>query len=163
MDGTKPSRIAAFLHAHPRECELVRYAIAGGLTTLLSLAVSSLFCIIVSADHTVDGATVAQLNIARGLSWVISVLFAFWINRRMVFQRRGGTAGHIIKELGQFALSRAVSGVVFEFGLLNLLAFLGVGNMMNMIIVLVFVAVFNYVVSKFWIFSKNEPEENERD
>ena len=163
MDGTKPSRIAAFLHAHPRECELVRYAIAGGLTTLLSLAVSSLFCIIVSADHTVDGATVAQLNIARGLSWVISVLFAFWINRRMVFQRRGGTAGHIIKELGQFVLSRAVSGVVFEFGLLNLLAFLGVGNMMNMIIILVFVAVFNYVVSKFWIFSKNEPEENERD
>ena len=153
MDETKPNKMIAFLRTHPKEYEVARYLVAGGLTTLLSLAVSSLFCIIVSEDHTVDGATVAQLNMARGLSWVIAVLFAFWINRRMVFQRRGGTAGLIMKELGQFALSRAVSGVVFEFGLLNLLAFLGVGNMMNMIIVLVFVTVFNYVVSKFWIFA----------
>ena len=147
----------AFLRAHPREYELVRYLIAGGLTTLLSLAVASLFCIIVSADHTVDGATVAQLNVGKGLSWVIAVLFAFWINRRMVFQRRGGAASLILKELAQFALSRALSGLVFEFGLLNLLVLLRVGNTMNMIIVLVFVTVFNYVVSKFWIFAKENP------
>jgi len=163
MDKAKSNRIIRFLRAHPRIYELVRYLIAGGLTTLLSLAVSALFCIIVSEDHTVDGATVAQLNVGKGLSWVIAVLFAFWINRRMVFRRRGGAASLIMRELAQFATSRAASGAVFEFGLLNLLAILGVGNMMNMIIVLIFVTVFNYLVSKFWIFSKKEPKEDERD
>ncbi|MCL1854185.1 MAG: GtrA family protein [Clostridia bacterium] len=153
----------AFLRAHPREYEMIRYIIAGGLTTLLSLAVSSLYCILVSADHTVDGATVAQLNVGKGLSWVIAVLFAFWVNRRMVFLRRGGTAGLIMKELAQFAFSRAVSGLAFEFGLLNLLALLGVGNLLNMLIVLVFVTVANYVVSKFWIFSRKEQKEDQRD
>jgi len=163
MAETKSNRIIAYLHAHPREYELFRYVIAGGLTTLLSMAVFALFCVAVSANHTVDGATKLQALLGNGLSWVIAVLFAFWINRRMVFRRRGGTASLIMKELAQFVLSRAVSGVVFEIGLFALLAYLHVDNMMNKVIVLVIVTVFNYMVSKFWIFSKKEQKEHERD
>ena len=37
-----------------------------------------------------------------------------------------------------------------------LLAKIGVSNIVNRIIVLVFVMVFNYVVSKFWVFKKKE-------
>lgn len=147
-------KLKDYLDKHPKEYELLRYLIAGGLTTLLSLAVFALFCIAASPDHTVEGATRLQANIGQVLSWIIAVLFAFWINRRMVFQVQGGSGLGIAKELAQFMLSRLVSGVVFEIGLFNLLLVAGLGNTASKVIVLVFVTVFNYVVSKFWIFAQ---------
>ncbi len=150
------AKIKEFLRSHPKESELIRYVIAGGLTTLLSLVVFSLFCIAVSVDHTVDSATQVQANIGQILSWIIAVLFSFWINRRMVFQVQGGQSASVVKELLQFVFSRLISGVVFELGLFNLLLTLGVGNTLSKLIVLVLVTVFNYVVSKFWIFAKGK-------
>ncbi|MEA5013014.1 MAG: GtrA family protein [Candidatus Limiplasma sp.] len=145
-------KIKGYLDSHPKEYELLRYLIAGGLTTLLSLAVYALFCIAVSADHTVEGATRLQANIGQVLSWIIAVLFAFWINRRMVFQVQGGSPAGILKELLQFMASRLVSLVLFEIALFNLLLSLGLSKMMSKVVGQVFVVVFNYVVSKFWIF-----------
>lgn len=147
-------KIKEYLHTHQKQAELIRYVIAGGLTTLLSMAVFALFCIAVSPLHTVDSATQLQANIGQALSWILAVLFAFWINRRMVFQVRGGASATILKELLQFMASRLVSGLVFEIGLFNLLLALGASNTLSKLIVLVFVTVFNYVVSKFWIFKK---------
>lgn len=88
------------------------------------------------------------------VSWVIAVLFAFWINRVMVFQVKGGTKASVLTELAQFAGGRIVSFLVFEQGLMLLLKLIGVSNIVNRIFVLVFVMVFNYVISKFWIFKE---------
>ena len=148
------AKIKAYLASHGKEAELLRYLVAGGLTTLLSFVVFSVVCIAVSGDHTVNGATQGQASAAQAVSWIIAVLFAFWINRRMVFQRQGGTTQAILKELGQFVLSRLVSGIVLEIVLFNLLAHFGVSNVANKLIILVLVTVFNYVVSKFWVFAK---------
>ncbi len=147
-------KIKQYLETHDKQYELIRYIIAGGLTTLLSFVIFSLFCILVSGNHTVDGATPDQATAGQVVAWIISVIFAFWINRRMVFQRSGGSLTILAKEFGQFVLSRLFSGVVFEIGLFRLLAHFGVGNVVNKLIVLVLVTVFNYVVSKFWIFAK---------
>lgn len=145
-------KLKDYLDQHPKEYELLRYLIAGGLTTLLSMAVWALFSIAVSADHTVEGATPLQTNIGQVLSWIIAVLFAFWINRRMVFQVRGGSLAGMIKELLQFMASRLVSLVLFEIGLFNLLMAMGFSKLVSKVIGQIFVIVFNYVVSKFWIF-----------
>jgi len=147
-------KVKSFLVAHEREYELLRYLIAGGLTTALSIAVFSAVCIALAPDHTINGATEAQATAANVVSWIIAVLFAFWINRRMVFLRKGGETQIIFKELGQFVLGRLASGAIFEIGLFYLLATLGVTNDINKLVVLVLVTVFNYVVSKFWIFAK---------
>ena len=88
--------------------------------------------------------------------WIIAVLFAFWINRVMVFQVEGGSAAKIGTELVQFAGGRLVSFFVFEQGLMLLLKTIGVSNFVNRIVVLVFVMVFNYVISKFWIFKEKK-------
>ena len=145
-------KIKDFMNSDKKEAELFRYLVAGGLTTLLSFVIFSVVCMALSSDGTVNGATQVQANIAQMASWVIAVLFAFWINRRMVFLRQGGSKADIAKELGQFALSRIVSFVLLEIGLFNLLSAWGVSNVADKLLVLVFVTVFNYVVSKFWIF-----------
>ena len=104
----------------------------------------------------INAATAQQVMIANAVSWVIAVLFAFWINRKMVFRVQGGTSGSVLKELAEFAFGRVLSFVLFEEGMALLLAKIGVSNIVNRIIVLVFVMVFNYVVSKFWVFKKKE-------
>lgn len=163
-------KIQDFLEKHPREYELIRYVIAGGLTTLLSMAISYGVEFMLAPKTPMEGsvlrwiaatinlATPAQVMIANAVSWVIAVLFAFWINRKMVFRVQGGSGASVARELGEFALGRVLSFFIFEEGMALLLAKMGVSNIVNRVIVLVFVMVFNYVVSKFWVFKKKEKE-----
>ncbi|MBE5800878.1 MAG: GtrA family protein [Clostridiales bacterium] len=168
-------KIKDYLKTHPKQWELLRYLFAGGLTTLLSMVIHYGVCFLLAEKDAFAGgnliawildginrATPVQMSIASGISWVISVLFAFWINRVMVFRVEKAGAGQIIKELVQFAGSRIVSFLVFEQGMMLLLKAIGVSNIVNRVIVLVFVMVFNYVASKFWIF-KQKPSDEVKD
>lgn len=164
-------KIKNYLETHQEQYELLRYLIAGGLTTVLSMVISYAGCIIMATKEPLTGnvfrwlldsinaATQAQMSIANTISWVIAVLFAFWINRKMVFQVKGGGAAQVWKELGQFALGRILSFLIFEQGLMLLLKAWGVSNVINRIVILVFVMVFNYVVSKLWIFRKPKSDD----
>ncbi len=161
-------KIKNWLESHPKEYELLRYLIAGGLTTLLSMLISYGLCFALADRAPLQGnallwvidsinrATKTQVSLANTVSWVVSVLFAFWINRAMVFQVQGGSNASIGTELAQFAGGRLLSFFLFEQGLMLLLKWLGVSNFINRIVVLVFVMVFNYVVSKFWIFKEKK-------
>ena len=159
-------KIKDYLNSHPKQAELLRYLIAGGLTTVLSMVISYGVCFLLADRPPMEGnlilwvidsinrATGVQVSIANAVSWVIAVLFAFWINRVMVFQVKGGGAKAVLTELAQFAGGRIVSFLVFEQGLMLLLKAIGVSNFVNRIVVMVFVMVFNYVISKFWIFKE---------
>ena len=161
-------KIKNYLETHEKQYELLRYLIAGGLTTALSMLISYGVCFLLADRAPLEGnvilwvidsinrATGVQVSIANTLSWVIAVLFAFWINRVMVFQVEGGTKAKILTELVQFAGGRIVSFLVFEQGLMLLLKLIGVSNFVNRIVVLIFVMFFNYVISKFWIFKETK-------
>ena len=156
-------KIKNWLESHQKEYELLRYLIAGGLTTVLSMLISYGVCFILADRAPMEGnlilwiidsinrATAGQVSFANTASWVVAVLFAFFINRGMVFRAQGGS---MLKELIQFAGGRLVSFFLFEQGLMLLLNLIGVSNVINRIAVLLFVVVFNYVISKFWIFKK---------
>ncbi|MDD3333920.1 MAG: GtrA family protein [Eubacteriales bacterium] len=157
-------KIKGYLNSHKEQYELLRYVVAGGLTTVLSMIISYGVCFALAPKepmtegliswvaHTINLATATHVMVANAISWVISVLFAFWINRRMVFMVKGGTASQIWVELAQFALGRVLSFLIFEEGMALLLKSIGVSNIVNRIVVLIFVMIFNYVVSKFWVF-----------
>ncbi|MBE5778835.1 MAG: GtrA family protein [Clostridiales bacterium] len=150
--------------------EVVRYLIAGVLTTIISTVISFGVQFALANKPPMDAfdgvarwiiacieaASPEQVVIANAVSWVFAVLFAFFINRGMVFRVRGGKG--FFRELGEFTLGRVLSFVLFEQGLAWLLAKIGVSNIVNRILIQVVVIVFNYVVSKFWVFrKKTEP------
>lgn len=157
-------KIRHYLNTHEKQYEMIRYLFAGGLTTLLSMVVHYGCCFLMADKAPYDGnlipwlvdsinrANNVQMSLSSAISWVIAVLFAYWINRGLVFRAQG--QGKVLTGLLQFAGSRLVSFLVFEQGLMLLLKLVGVSNIVNRVIVLVFVMVFNYVVSKFWIFKK---------
>ena len=64
-----------------KNSEIIRYVIVGGLTTLVSL-LSYYICIwlFLNPDNGV------QLQVANIISWILSVTFAYFANRRYVFK-----------------------------------------------------------------------------
>ena len=77
----------------------------------------------------------------------------------MVFRVAGGNSRSKLREFVEFAGARVASFLLFEQGLMLLMKSWGVSNLLNRLIVLVLVMVFNYVASKFWIFAKKQPIE----
>ncbi len=152
--------------------ELIRYVVAGGLTTVVSLIMSygCYFLMAVGAAGEAPAGGVGEtaawvigvinnaspLNVAIGnvISWVIAVVFAFWINRWMVFRVQYHHQKERFTAFFQFVSARVVSLLLFEVGLAALLSAMGLPNLYGRLIVLVIVMVFNYVASKFWIFKE---------
>ena len=139
--------------------ELIRYVVAGGLTTLLSLIVSYGCYILLSENHTINGANTLQLMVGNTVSWIVAVVFAFWINRRMVFRVQGGSAADKRREFLEFVAARAASWALLEEGVAALIKLTGLSNFWNRLVVLVLVTVFNYVASKFWVFKAKGAQE----
>lgn len=136
--------------------ELVRYVVAGALTTGVSLVVSYGFYMLLAEDHTINGATAAHVAIGNVVAWVVAVIFAFWINRWMVFRVKYHNQKDRFTAFLQFVSARVISLLVFEVGLAALLNVLGMPNLFGRIIVLILVMAFNYVASKFWVFKEKQ-------
>lgn len=155
---------------HDQLLELFRYIVAGVLTTGVSLAVSYslyfLFAVgsappmpgshqLTWVSDVINLATTAQVTVTNIVSWIVAVLFAFWINRKLVFRVSYNNPKARLKAFIQFTSARIVTLLLFELGLSALLSVLGMPNMLARILVLVLVIVFNYIASKFWVFRKD--------
>ena len=81
--------------------EMLKYIIAGVLTTAVNWVVFYLFKFI-NPSPTVR-------NI---IAWVISVVFAYIVNSRWVFVAKTESVGKELKLLGEFCAARLFSGIV---------------------------------------------------
>ncbi|MBE0601904.1 MAG: GtrA family protein [Firmicutes bacterium] len=151
--------------------ELVRYVVAGALTTAVSLFISYGLYFALAAGgapampegkafswvvDVINLATTAQVTVANVIAWIAAVLFAFWINRKMVFRVEYHDPKSRFKAFFQFVSARVLTLLLFGLGLAALLSVLGTPNIFSRVIVLVLVIVFNYIASKFWIFKRTD-------
>lgn len=126
--------------------EIINYLIVGVLTTLISLLVyySLVFTILNPQDAV-------QLQIANIVSWIVSVIFAYFTNRKYVFESKNPNK---IKEATKFLVSR-ISTLLLDM----LIMYIGVTiltfNDKHMkLISQVLVIIGNYVISKLFVFKK---------
>jgi putative flippase GtrA len=132
--------------------EIANYLIVGGLTTLVSLVVKyALLFTILDAKNGV------QLQIAVIISWIISVAFAYWANRKFVFESK---SREYLKEIGLFVSSRIMTLLLDMFIMWLFVTLLKLNTNVWVIIwtivsqILVIIA--NYVLSKFIVFKNNK-------
>lgn len=126
--------------------ELISYLIVGGLTTVVSLG-TYYGCTLT----VLDAAVPLQLQAANILSWIAAVTFAYFTNRKYVFESRNQ---HILKEAAAFYASR-LSTLLMDMGLMFLMVtILGWDDKIAKLIVQVVVTIANYVISKFFVFKK---------
>lgn len=130
----------------PKQRELILYVFFGGLTTLVSIAVFSLFSYVFLLS-------VVTANI---ISWIVSVTFAYLTNRKWVFDSKKTGLKSITLEVGSFFASRMFSGLIETLILYIMVDLLYQDKMLIKIIATVIVIVLNYVLSKLIVFKNKD-------
>ena len=133
--------------------EIIVYVIVGGMTTVVSWGCKFLFGAIFYPGVTVP--TVAQNTVLSIVENVSGILFAYYPNRRWVFQSKDP---NILKEFTGFVGSRLGTwGLSYVLNLL-LVNVLHLDYRVATVIVGVAVVIGNYVISKFLVFRKKKDE-----
>ena len=96
-----------------------------------------------------------ELQIANVISWISACTFAYFTNRKWVFENKEKAN---IKEASKFYLSR-VSTLLIDMALMFIFVTkLGVNDKIMKLVVQVVVTILNYVFSKFIVFREKKNE-----
>lgn len=132
--------------------EVIRYLIIGVLTTVVSLATYYILTFTI-----LDPKVSIQLQITNIISWIVSVTFAYFTNRKYVFKLKEKKN---IKEASKFYLSR-LSTLLLDMLLMQIFVIrLKFNDKIIKLIVQFVVIVLNYILSKFLVF-KSKVKNNE--
>lgn len=141
--------------------EAVLYIVFGALTTLVNFVVFILFNLLLGEELYL---------VSNFIAWVFAVIFAFVVNKLIVFESRSMAVKTLFREIGEFTLARVFSFGIEELGLfllVDLIAFsfafelLGFSITWPIIVKLmlaVIVVILNYFFGKFIIFKKKSAD-----
>lgn len=128
--------------------EIINYLIVGGLTTVLSLMVyyGLVFTVL-------DPNIPLELQTANILSWIAGVIFAYFTNRKFVFESKNpNKIRESIKFVGARISTLLLDMLVMYIGVTVLLF----NDKIMKIISQILVIVGNYVMSKLFVFKKDK-------
>jgi len=127
--------------------EIINYIIVGGLTTVVSLLVYYLSVLFLNPNNPI------QLQIANIISWILSVTFAYFANRKIVFKSKENNK---LKEASKFFASRLSTLGIDMLTMFVLVTIFKVNDKISKILVQFIVLVLNYVLSKLFVFKKKK-------
>ena len=128
--------------------EIINYLIVGGLTTLISIIVYYV-CVLTFLNPEIP----IQLQIANILSWIAGVTFAYFTNRKFVFESKNPNK---IKEATKFVGSRITTLLLDMFVMYIGVTVLKFNDKIMKIIAQILVIVGNYIISKLFVFKKEK-------
>lgn len=128
--------------------ETILYVIFGVLTTLINIVVSTVLVKV----FQVEG------NLASTIGIIISILFAYFTNRKMVFNSTAETAKEKWIEFFKFILGRSFTMILEMAGVFLLYTVLGVEYVITKITITVIVVILNFFISKFFAFKNKKNE-----
>ena len=123
--------------------EVIFYIIFGVLTTIANIATFYLLTL-----------TGLNENIANIIAIIVAVLFAYFTNRKLVFNSTASTFKENLKEFYKFMLGRAFTMVLEMVGFYLLFNIIGVQELISKIFITVLVIILNFFISKFFAFKK---------
>lgn len=132
--------------------ETVSYVICGVPTTLVDFL-----------TYTVLRGADVDVALAQATSWAAAVLFAYVVNKLIVFRNYNYRPAYLVREIGSFVAARVFSGVLTWAMMVGLVWLGGDRSFMFELFCKGAVSavnlVLNYVFSKLWIFKKTTGEE----
>jgi putative flippase GtrA len=131
--------------------EIIAYLIVGVLNTLVSWAAWFL------CAYTVLDAEVVWQNVLLSIiSWVVGVVFGYFMNRIFVFKSK---EPNILKEFLQFSGGRVSTWVLDAVMMVLMVNVLSINEAFSKIFVSVLVMIGNYLISKLFVFKKSDKAE----
>jgi Predicted membrane protein len=124
--------------------EVFNYLIVGGLTFLVSIL----------SYYVLARLLNIEIMTSNVLSWVIAVIFAFFMNKIFVFKskQKGNKLAKEVIEFVKFRILSLVIELVLIYITVKVLKF---DDMIMKIIAQIIVILLNYIFSKFFIFKKD--------
>ena len=135
------------LEIYKKHKEGFNYLIFGGLTTVLTLAVYYILTFTI-----LDANVSLELQIANVTSWTIGFLFAYFTNRKFVFESKNK---NVKGEFFKFFLSRISTLLLDMFIMFTFVTLLKFNDKIFKIISQVLVILGNYILSKCIVFKKS--------
>lgn len=127
--------------------EVLRYIFFGGMTTVVSWIAKFLWNVIFYQNTKYP--TNIQNFILSLVCWTAGVIFAFFTNRKYVFEK---TNQSFLQEAGKFVASR-LSTLVLDIIVMQVLCnVIGLDVFLSTLIAEVLVVIANYGLSKFFVF-----------
>ena len=130
--------------------EGMRYLICGGLSTLvniLSYIVAS-YIIFFSIQNEQLRVTISDI-----FAFIVALVFAYWVNKIIVFKSKCNTKKELFKEIFSFTYCRVFSQLI-SLGMMNLAVIINMNDVLMKVIANIVVIILNFVLSKLIIFKK---------
>lgn len=126
--------------------EIVNYLVVGVLTTVVSLGVYYV-CVLTFLDPN----QAIQLQAANVISWIAAVTFAYFTNRKFVFESKNPD---MLKEASAFVGARVATLLMDMLCMFIMVTCMGLNDKIAKLVVQVIVTVANYIFSKIFVFRK---------
>lgn len=125
--------------------EIINYLICGGLSTVVNFVSYYIFARLLNIDEVISS----------GMSWVAAVIFAYIVNKKIVFESKTKNFKELAKEFISFIACRIISGITCDIGTFALMVkVLHINDIISKIVTQIMVIVLNYIFSKLIIFKK---------
>lgn len=121
--------------------EVIKYIIFGVGTTLINI-ISFMGLGYLGLDYRIS-------NI---IAWILSVIFAFYTNKKYVFNSNSIDIKVLKKESISFISARLFSLIIDMVLMILLINFMNINELFSKILVNVIIIIINYILSKFYIF-----------
>lgn len=122
--------------------EVISYLIFGVLTTVVNIVVS----VVLESIFHVEG------NLASTIGIIACILFAYFTNRKWVFNSKANTVKEKFNEFIKFILGRSVTMVIEMAGFFLLFTVLSIPFFASKCAITIIVIILNFFISKFFIF-----------
>lgn len=127
--------------------EVIFYAIFGVLTTLVNIITFYILHSIFNIDE----------NLSSNIGIILAVLFAYFTNRKLVFNSQANTFKEKLIEFGKFILGRLFTMIIESVGfyfMFNTLNITYLDGLISKCTITVIVIILNFFISKFFAFKK---------
>lgn len=136
--------IGLIVNIYTKYEEIINYLIAGGLTTVVSISSYAVFAKLMSINYIISSI----------LSFILAVIFAYFVNKIFVFKTNFKNKLSVLKESYQFIKYRLLSLGMDVILMILFVELLHIDDLIAKIVVQVAVVVANYFFSKIFIFKK---------
>ncbi len=124
--------------------EVILYVVFGVLTTIVNLAIS----------YVLEGYCYIDGSIASAIGIIAAVIFAYFTNRKLVFNSVANTLKKNLREFGKFILGRSGTMILEQGGVMLFYNIFNFPFMPVKFSLTILVIILNFFISKFFAFRK---------
>lgn len=136
--------------------EGMRYLICGGLSTVVNIVSYAI------AAYTIFYGIQElslRVTVSDSFAFVVALIFAYWVNKTIVFNSKCENFKALIKEITSFTACRIFTQII-SLGMMNLAVIIHMNDVLMKVIANIVVIILNFILSKLVIFKKDKKTED---